>query len=336
MTSPAAARRWWSGRTPAAGGAAMATAIISVALRLAGQDAASAVFLVAAIVVWLLLAALFADRLLLDRRTWKAQAETPAALTAIAATTVLGTRLSLQGRQGTAAALLILSAVLWPVLLPSVVRHWAARLPGAGFLVCVATQGLAVLAGTLALAQRQSWLLWVALACFVPGLLLYAAVLARFDLRQLRTGSGDQWVAGGALAISALAGTKLVTASAAHGPLRWAVPAHGTLRTLTLVLLVLDLCWFAVLLACEVRWPRPHYDVRRWSTVFPVGMTVAACLAVAAAAEVPAAGTAGRVLLWPAVALWAFVLVGAVRSARAERGPGQNAGAGTPGREPRD
>lgn len=297
----------------------MATAIISVALRLAGCDAASAVFLVAALAVWLLLAGLFAERLLLDRGTWRAQAETPAALTAIAATTVLGTRLSLQGRQGTAMALLVVAALLWPVLLTSVIRHWTHRLPGAGFLVCVATEGLAVLAGTLALAQRQSWLLWPTLVCFVLGLLLYAAVLPRFDLRQLPTGSGDQWVAGGALAISALAGSKLLAASAPHGPLRWAVPAHGTLRTLTLVLLVLDLCWFTVLLACEVRWPRPRYDVRRWSTVFPVGMTAAACLAVGAAAAVPAAGTAGRVLLWPSLALWALALAGAVRSARAER-----------------
>lgn len=299
----------------------MATAIISVVLRQTGYDAASAVFLVLAAVVWLLLAALFAERLLLDRATWAAQAETPAALTAVAATTVLGTRLSLQGRQAPAAVLLVVAAVLWPVLLPSVVRHWKPRLPGAGFLVCVATEGLAVLAGTLALAERLTWLLWVALACFLLGLLLYAAVLPRFDFRQLRTGNGDHWVAGGALAICALAGSKLVAASAANGPTHWATSAHGTLRALTLVLLALDLCWYAVLLGYEVRWPRPHYDVRRWSTVFPMGMTAAACLAVAAAADVSAAETAGRVLLWPTLALWALVLVGAVRSAWAGQGP---------------
>ncbi|WP_308407774.1 tellurite resistance/C4-dicarboxylate transporter family protein [Streptomyces sp. RKAG337] len=315
------ARRWWAGRPPAAGGASMAAAIISVGLRLTGYDVASAVFLVPAVVAWLLLAALFADRLLLDRGTWKAQAETPAALTSIAATTVLGTRLSLQGRQETAAALLIVATVLWPVLLPSVVRHWKPRLPGAGFLVCVATEGLAVLAGSLALAQRQAWLMWAALGCFVLGLLLYAAVLPRFDAGQLRTGSGDQWVAGGALAISALAGSRLVTASAANGPLHWAPSAHGTLRVLTIVLLVLDLCWFAVLLVCEVRWPRPRYDVRRWSTVFPIGMTAVACLAVATAADVPVAETAGRVLLWPSLVLWVVVFVGTVRSALAGREP---------------
>ncbi|WP_198357499.1 tellurite resistance/C4-dicarboxylate transporter family protein [Streptomyces fildesensis] len=321
MPARVTARHWWADRPPAAGGAAMATAIISVGLRLTGYDAASAVFLVVAVAAWLLLAVLFADRLLLDRGTWKAQAGTPAALTSIAATTVLGTRLSLQGRQGVAAALLIVAAGLWPVLLPSVVRHWKPGLPGAGFLVCVATEGLAVLAGSLALAERQTWLMWAALVCFVLGLLLYAAVLPRFDVRQLRTGSGDQWVAGGALAISALAGSELVTASAANGPLRWAPSAHGTLRVVTVVLLVLDLCWFAVLLVCEVRWPRPHYDVRRWSTVFPFGMTAVACLAVAAAADVPAAETAGRALLWPTLALWVLALAGAVRSARAGQGP---------------
>jgi hypothetical protein len=39
----------------------------------------------------------------------------------------------------------------------------------------------------------------------VLGLVAYAFVLARFDWNQLRVARGDQWVAGGALAIAALA-----------------------------------------------------------------------------------------------------------------------------------
>ena len=40
---------------------------------------------------------------------------------------------------------------------------------------------------------------------------------ARFDLRELLTGQGDHWVAGGALAISALAAGKITEAAGALG-----------------------------------------------------------------------------------------------------------------------
>ncbi|MEV6953140.1 tellurite resistance/C4-dicarboxylate transporter family protein [Streptomyces sp. NPDC051183] len=307
--------RWWAGLPPAAGAAVMAAGIISIGLHLIGLEGPSLVALAGAGALWVLLAADFGYRLLGDRRRFRAEADTPAALTAVAATTVLGARLSLLGRQQAAAALLALSAALWPGLLLHVLRHWQRRVPGAAFLVCVATQGLAVLAGTLAAATGREWLARAALAAFLLGLLLYAEALVRFDFREVLTGAGDHWVAGGALSICALAGSKL-TASPV-----WEGSAHTALRTATLVTLGLALAWYAVLLAAEILRPRPHYDIRRWATVFPLGMTATACLSAAAPTGVGPLRPLGEVLLWIAVAAWLLTFGALLTTGRSARRP---------------
>ncbi|WP_053215108.1 tellurite resistance/C4-dicarboxylate transporter family protein, partial [Streptomyces viridochromogenes] len=302
---------WWSQRPPTAGAAVMATGILSVALHQTGYETLSRIALALACASWLALAAAFTARLLWDRARWIKEAATPAALTAIAATTVLGTRFTTLGWETLAKALLDLAALLWPCLLIVVVRHWHPRMPGAVFLACVATQGLAVLGATLAAAESSAWLAHTALVLFWLGLVLYVIALTRFDLRQVVHGVGDHWVAGGALAISALAGSKLIAADSSRLYL-WNDDDTSALRTVTVALLVLDLAWYATLLVSEIGWPRPHYDVRRWATVFPLGMTAAATLSVADAVDVPWLKTPGEVLLWIAVAAWLAVTAGAV------------------------
>ncbi|MFB7463313.1 tellurite resistance/C4-dicarboxylate transporter family protein [Streptomyces sp. NPDC056224] len=306
-------RGWWAGLPPAAGAAVMAAGILSVGLHLTGHEVVSLVALVIAAALWLVLAADFASRLLGDRGRFRAEADTPAALTAVAATAVLGTRISLLGWQSAAAALLVLAAVIWPGLLLHVVRHWRRRLPGTAFLGCVATQGLAVLAAVLAAPGPHDWLARAALAAFCLGLLLYAAVLVRFDLHEIVGGAGDHWVAGGALSICALAGSWLTASTV------WTGGAHTALLTVTLVTLGLSLVWYAVLLGAELRHPRPRYDIRRWATVFPLGMTATACLSAADPAGVPWLRPLGEVLLWIAVGAWLLTLVAFLASHRAAR-----------------
>ncbi|MBC2901344.1 tellurite resistance/C4-dicarboxylate transporter family protein [Streptomyces cupreus] len=309
-------RTWWALRPPAARAAVMATGIVSVGLHLAGYEVLSLIALALACLAWLGLAADFVVRLLWQPERWRKEAGTPAALTAVAATTVLGTRFSVEGWQTLAGALLALAALLWSGLFHVVVTHWRRGMPGAVFLGCVATQGLAVLGATLAAAESTAWLAHAALVLFWLGLVLYVVALTCFDLRQVFEGAGDQWVAGGAVAISALAGSKLIAADSARLYL-WNEDADDVLRTVTVALLVLDLAWYAVLLASEVIRPRTRYDVRRWATVFPLGMTAAATLSVAAALDVSWLETPGEVLLWIAVAAWLAVAMGAVRAARA-------------------
>ncbi|MFF1355294.1 tellurite resistance/C4-dicarboxylate transporter family protein [Streptomyces sp. NPDC058297] len=297
----------WSQLPPAAGAAVMATGIISVGFHLTGHSVLSGIMLVLAAALWLVLAADFANRLVRERERWGSEADTPTALTAVAATTVLGTRISLFGWQTLAEALLALSALVWPVLMINVVRHWKPRMPGGVFLGCVATQGLVVLAATLAPAVGAHWLAFTGMVLFWGGLVLYCFALLRFDLREVASGAGDQWVAGGALAISALAASKLVATGL------WNIDDTDVLRTVSFLLLALDIAWYVVLVLAEVRWPRPRYDIRRWSTVFPMGMTAAAALSVGAAADVPWLKGPGQVLVWIAVAAWLATLFGTFR-----------------------
>jgi tellurite resistance protein TehA-like permease len=294
----------------------MATGILSVGLQLTGYEVLSRVTLGLTCAAWVVMAADFVELLVREPKRWRAEAVSPGALTAVAATCVLGTRLSALGRQTLAGALPAPAAVLWPVLLVGVVGHWRRRMPGTVFLCCVATQGLVVLGATLAAAEETAWLAQAALVLFWLGLVLYCFALTRFDLRQVTEGAGDQWIAGGALAISTLAGAKLL---AADGPrlYLWNDDDRGALRAVTLALLVLDLACYAVLLAAEVLRPRLRYDASRWATVFPMGMTAAGTLSVAAALDIRWLEGPGRVLLWMAVAAWLAVAEGAVRSCAA-------------------
>jgi tellurite resistance protein TehA-like permease len=317
MSGTSPFRAWWARRPPAAGAAVTATGIVSVGLHQTGYEVLSRIALAVACAAWLALAAGFAVRLLPDRTQWVTEAGTPGALTAVAATTVLGTRFSALGWQTLAEALLALSAVLWPGLLVLDVRHWRRRMPGAVFLCCVAMQGLAVLGATLAGAQSVAWLAHMTLVVFWLGLVLYGFALARFDLREVITGAGDHWVAGGAMAISVLAGAKLIAADSARLYL-WNEDDRGVLRAVTVALLVLDMAWYVVLLAAEVGFPRLRYDVRRWATVFPMGMAAVAALSVSAAVGVSWLKGPGQVLLWIGVAAWLAVAAGAARSYAAE------------------
>ncbi|MFI6684752.1 hypothetical protein [Streptomyces sp. NPDC050485] len=78
-------------------------------------------------------------------------------------------------------------------------------------------------------------------------------------------------------------------------------------------MLALNLAWCAALLIAETRWPRFRYDIRRWSTVFPLGMTAVASLSTAAATKIDWLHTLGQVLLWIALATWVLAFAGFVR-----------------------
>jgi tellurite resistance protein TehA-like permease len=167
-----------------------------------------------------------------------------------------------------------------------------------------------VLAALLGVRLALVWPALVALLPFVVGLAAYPAVLARFDFGQLRTGAGDQWVSGGALAITTLATALIAKATASSHEL---AALHGALRIAAVVLWALTIAWLPVLIGSEVRWRRHGYDVRRWATVFPLGMYSAMSYATGTIAGVDAlvefADTWARV----ALAAWIATVVGLTR-----------------------
>jgi hypothetical protein len=243
----------------------MGSAIVSIDLSSGHQPALSAILLWFAAGAWLVLAVMLGMRLAYQRDRFDREATSPAAFTGVASTAVLGTRLALQDYHSVATALLAVSGVCWAVLVVPVLWRWKTPTVGVSFVLCVATEGLAVLGATLAVGYRAGWLVGAAVAALLLGLAFYVFTALRFDLRQLVIGHGDHWVAGGALAISALAAGKITDAARMLGQYSG---QHSALSTGTLVLWCLAMAWLLPLVTAEIVRPRLTYDVRRWATVF--------------------------------------------------------------------
>lgn len=252
-------------------------------------------------------------RRLSQPQRWLQEARTPAALTAIAGTAVLGARLALTGTEWAAWLLLAIAFAAWLRLVPSVLRHWQTPTVGVSFVLTVATESLAVLAAQLAIDGHRSWLAATALAPLLLGLAAYLFALARIDLRQLVVGSGDHWVFGGALAIATLACAQTTTAFTATSTL---AGLHGSLVDATLALWAAAALWLPALLASELIAPRLHYDTRRWSTVFPFGLYAACSITAGGVTGVDGIAGFGRAWIRVALAVWAVVFAGMLRRAR--------------------
>lgn len=174
----------------------MATGIVSVAILDEQATTLSRVLLAVCAVTWAILAALLVAAVLFDFRRAREEATRPAALTAVAGTAVLGVRLTVLGWSWAGWALLAIAAALPALLLPALARDGPLPRTGGSFLVVVALQSLAVLAATMASSTFRTWPALAALAVSAVGLVAYPAVLARFDVSELRYGAGDHWVSG--------------------------------------------------------------------------------------------------------------------------------------------
>jgi len=290
---------------PGAGAVVMGTGIVSIDLLLSGAAAVSLLPLLVATIAWTLLGILLAGRFLWDRPRFDREATLPAALTGVAGTAVLGTRLTLLGWEWAGAAMLGIAVLLWLALVGRVLRRWATPTAGVSFMLTVSTQSLAVLLAALGSAERAVWLVGLAVAPLTLGAGLYAFVASRFDVRQLIRGSGDQWVAGGALAISALACARVTLASQALHVLG----DGGALRGATLALWVAAMAWLPFLLVTELTVPRIRYDTRRWATVFPVGMYAACSFLAGSALGWDGLRDFAQIWSWIALVVWGVVLV---------------------------
>jgi tellurite resistance protein TehA-like permease len=304
---------------PAAGAQVMGTAIVSIALSLDGRETLSRVVLALAAAIWVTLAVLLPLRIARDPPGFWADARTPGAFTAPVATAVLGTRLTLLGWNWAGMAALAIAFVTWAGLQRPVLAAWKTPTVGVSLLLAVSAEALAVLAATLATSEHARWLTLAAVAPFVLGLGIYAVVLARFDLRQLVVGGGDHWITGGALGIAALAAARITGATEVVG---LAGGHDGALHAITIGLWVLTMLWLPVLVFAELRWPRPGYDARRWSTAFPLGMYAACSFAVGTVTHTHVITSFARVWVWVGFASWAILAAAtAAHTADAVRAP---------------
>jgi len=121
------------------------------------------------------------------------------------------------------------------------------------------------------------------------------------------SGAGDQWVAGGALAIAALAAGRIAAASKAIAEFGgW----HDALSAAALAIWCLAMAWFVPLVASEFIWPRLRYHLLRWSTVFPLGMYAACSFAVGHETGIRGITWFARSWVWVAFAVTVLMLLG--------------------------
>lgn len=302
--------------TPLAAPVVMASGVLSICFQSLGPTWLSDALLAVAALVWLSVAAGCAARWRVGR--WPQDAAEPGSLALVAATAALGSRLTGSAPPALAQALLTLGVLLWLALLPTVLRHWHTPTVGSAFLVCVATQALAILAAKLSWHGRSAWEAYPAAAALVLGLPLYGLAAYRFDPRQPARGHGSHWVFGGALAISSLATVELLRARAHLGAHGWPEPV---LRDLAQALWWAAVVAYAALAVAELRWPRPHYDVQRWSTVFPLAVLALASLRMSEVLPAAPLRPLGTALAWLALTVWLVVSTGGIRRAAAACGP---------------
>src|SRR5581483_9276833 len=86
------------------------------------------------------------------------------------------------------------------------------------------------------------------------------------------------------------------------------IGGHDALQTTALVLWCLTMAWLPALIAAEILRPRLHYDIRRWSTVFPFGMYAACSFVVGTVSKLEGITTFAQVWVWIALAVWLVVL----------------------------
>jgi tellurite resistance protein TehA-like permease len=299
----------------------MGTAIVSLALALDGERSLSRALMWMALATWVVLTASAALHLVTGRGVFISQLRLPASLSGVAGTCVIGARLVLYGWTGPGAMLLILATLLWVGLLPAILRNWTTPTVGTSFLLAVSTFALCGLAEELATAEGTAWLAWAGLPLLVAGAAAYVFVASGFDFSQLLRGSGDQWVAGGALAIGGLCLAELLASSHRFTGI---ASLEGVLTVAGWVVWVAAIVWLPLLVLGEVIRPRPEAHPHRWATVFPIGMYAAMSFALGAQLRAPALVDFARVWVWVAVAVWALVVIGTAR--RLRRGAGSAGG----------
>jgi tellurite resistance protein TehA-like permease len=68
--------------------------------------------------------------------------------------------------------------------------------------------------------------------------------------------------------------------------------------------------WLPVLVATELVSPRTRFDIRRWATVFPLGMYAACSFEVGRLHGLHALRSFASVWTWVSVAVWLLVGIG--------------------------
>lgn len=326
-------RRAVEGLTPGYFALVMASGIISVGLELEGVRRLSLLLLGACVAAFVVLLGLTVWRFVAFRAAVNEDFMDPRRafgfFTFVAGTNVLGVRLGMEGYHEVTAALLVLSGLVWLVL--GYVVPWTAVLGreerpvvvtanGTWFIWVVASQSVAVAAASIEpvfdAGRRELALL--AVMSWSVGVFLYAAAGIFVSLRLMLYPFGPEeltppyWVSMGALAITVLAGARIV--EMADAPM--VAATRDLIAGLAVVFWAFATWLFPVLIAAG--WWRHvarrvplRYEATLWSIIFPLGMYAVAGIYLGQADNLPVVGLVGRVELWVALGAW-FVVAAAM------------------------
>lgn len=319
------------GLTPGYFALVMATGIVSVSLRTNGWEPASLALLAIAALAYLTLICLTVVRAVRHRDAVAADFADPARsfgfFTFVAATCVLGSRLTLSGWHWPALVLLLVGAIAWIVLGYTV--PWTAVMGrtqdsalgmanGTWFIWAVASQSIAVLAATLEaeLTTARTAMALLAVFSWSVGVFLYCAVGVMVAVRMLAHPFRPEdltppyWVAMGATAITVVAGARIVMMAdapmvdATRGLIAGAAVFFWAFGTWLIPPLIGAGYWKHVRHRVPLR-----YEATLWSIIFPLGMYGVGSQFLGEVDRLPIVAAIGSGESWVALIAWGVTFV---------------------------